>query len=37
MLALVAPEELQISRARVTRFLDAYIGKFRRLLTSTDR
>jgi hypothetical protein len=31
MLALVAPEELQISRARVTRFLDAYIGNSRRL------
>jgi WD repeat-containing protein 24 len=26
MLALVAPEELQISQLRVTRFLDSYIG-----------
>jgi len=31
MLALVAPEELQISRTRVTRFLDSYIGEFRGL------
>ena len=26
MLALVAPEELQISQLRATRFLDSYIG-----------
>jgi hypothetical protein len=26
MLALIAPEELQISTSRVTRFVDAYIG-----------
>jgi hypothetical protein len=27
MLALVAPKELDISQARVTRFLDSYIGE----------
>lgn len=31
MVALVAPKELRISRLRVTRFLDSYIGMLYRV------
>ena len=35
MVALVAPKELRISRLRVTRFLDSYIGVLDRSLLKT--